>query len=355
MMKERGKYSTQGMFGDAVFNRLNLPKEIKDILTSTANMAISSETKKKYSTALNNVEKCEQELQEKLSFPWDNRSTLIFIGWCIKRDLKTQSIRGYLSGISKVHLALGYNQLDTSTPIMKEIFNGHSNKHAQSNDSKRSKRQPCTLKMLKLLKNEIKCSNIPEKDKLMIWTCCTVSFYGALRPGEALSIFENYFDPSLTLCKNDVKIVKGKGEEKDAIHLDIKHSKTNKSGIAETIVIYSTSDMTCPVKAVSKLLNVNCNVSQSAPFFTNSDGKPLTQRKFNLLLRDLTKSISKHGVISGHSFRSGLISLFAKKGFSDESLKLIGRWSSRAFKVYIKMKRTARHEMAIACSNVKNC
>ena len=80
MMKERGKYSERGMFGDAVFNRLNLPKEIKDILASTANMAISSETKKKYSTSLNNVEKCELELNENLSFPWTNRSTLIFIG-----------------------------------------------------------------------------------------------------------------------------------------------------------------------------------------------------------------------------------------------------------------------------------
>lgn len=51
MMKERGKYNERGVFGNAVFNRLNLPKDISDILKSTANMAISNETKKKYNTA----------------------------------------------------------------------------------------------------------------------------------------------------------------------------------------------------------------------------------------------------------------------------------------------------------------
>ena len=214
MMKERGKYCEQGIFSNTVFNRLNLPSEICEILKTTANMAISNETKKKYHTALNNIEKCEQDLNEHLPFPWSQRSSLIFVGWCIKKDLKTQSIRGYLSGISKMHVALGYPQLDTSTPLMKEIFNGHDNRKAQEEPSKNNKRLPCTLKLLNLLKSEIRLSSIPEKDKLMIWACCTVSFYGALRPGEALSKFENYFDPSLTLCKKDVKIVKGRGGRK---------------------------------------------------------------------------------------------------------------------------------------------
>ena len=214
MMKERGKYNQRGMFGTKAFKDLDLPKEISDILLSTANMAIAEETKRKYYTALNNVEKCEKELNEHLNFPWNNRSTLIFIGWCIKKDLKSQSIRSYLSGISKIHIALGYKQLDTSTPLMKEIFNGQNNKHAQGKaKTSNKKRLPCTLKMLKLLKTEIRLANIPECDKLMIWTCCTVSFYGALRPGEALSKFENFFDPSLTLCKKDVKIG-GKGRKR---------------------------------------------------------------------------------------------------------------------------------------------
>ena len=117
-------------------------------------------------------------------------------------------------------------------------------------------------------------------------------------------------------------------------------------------MIYSTDDATCPVKAVSKMMTTNVHISQSSPFFINANGKPLTQRKFNAILKSLTKTIVKHGVISGHSFRSGITSLLAKKGFSDSCLKKIGRWSSRAFKAYIKLKRTLRHEMAIACSNV---
>ena len=129
-MRKRGKYTEQGLFNRKVFENFDLPNDICDILKKTANMAIAEETKKKYKTALNNVQRCETETKESLNFPWGQRNTLLFTGWCIKRGLKTQSIRSYLSGISKLHLALGFEQLDTSTPLMKEIFNGQDNKFA---------------------------------------------------------------------------------------------------------------------------------------------------------------------------------------------------------------------------------
>ena len=348
-MRKKGKYTEQGLFNNEIFEKLDLPNEICDVLKSTANMAIAEETKKKYRTALNNVQRCETDTGESLNFPWGQRNTLLFTGWCIKRGLKTQSIKSYLSGVSKLHLALGFEQLDTSSPLLREIFCGHDNKFAQGKAKKKKNvRLPCTPKLLRLLKTEIRVSNIPDCDKLMIWTACSVTFYGALRPGEALSKYENFYDPSTTLRKKDVKFVKGEKGEKDAIHLNVKNSKTNKSGIPETIIIYSTDDVTCPVKYCKKLMSVNRNVSNNAPFFTNSSGKPLTIRKFNEFLKDLTSDIIKNGVISAHSFRIGITSLLAKKGFSNESLKQIGRWSSRAYRAYIRLGRTKRHEMAVA-------
>ena len=349
-MNKKGKYTEQGLFNKRVFENFNLPNDICSILEKTANMAIAEETKKKYKTALNNVQRCESETNENLNFPWEQREILLFTGWCIKRNLKAQSIKSYLSGISKLHLALGLEQLDTSSPLMREIFNGQDNKFAQGKSKLKNKRLPCTQKLLRLLKTEIRMSNIKNCDKLMVWTACSVAFYGALRPGEALCKYENFYDPMTTLCKSDVKFVKGIGEERDAIHLTIKNSKTNKSGIPETIIIYSTNDETCPVNCCKKLINANKNVSVNAPFFTNANGKPLTIKKFNELLKILTSSTIQNGVISAHSFRIGITSLLAKKGYSNESLKQIGRWSSRAYKAYIRMGRTKRHEMAVACS-----
>ena len=71
------------------------------------------------------------------------------------------------------------------------------------------------------------------------------------------------------------------------------------------------------------------------------DGRYLTKRKFNLLLHDLLDQYIKddRDSLSGHSFRSGLATLMEAAGFSEESIKAWGRWSSEAFKRYCKEKR----------------
>ena len=122
--------------------------------------------------------------------------------------------------------------------------------------------------------------------------------------------------------------------------MNIKHSKTNKSGIDETLIIYATNTDTCPIQAAKKVLILNKDVPPSYPFFSLESGKPLSQRKFNSLLSDLTKDHIRGGTISSHLFRIGVTSLLAKKGFSGSELKKVGRWSSRAFKAYIRLSRT---------------
>ena len=330
---------------------MDLPSEISDILTKTANMAIADKTKSTYSTALNNVRKCEEEVRENLNFPWDNRKTLIFIGWLIKRDVQSCTIRSYLSGVQKAHVACGFKGLDQDSPLIREVLLGHKNKHAQGKvNNKRAKRLPATVNVLRFLKTKIRMSNMKDHDKITAWAACTICFYGALRSSEALSRYENFFDPSLTLCKKDVTLCTDGDVE--SLHLNIKHSKTNKSGIDETVVIYATNSDTCPIRAAKKLLLLNRNVPSDYPFFSLESGKPLAQRRFNSLLSELTSDQIKGGSISSHSFRIGITSLLDKKGFSDSELKKVGRWSSRAFKVYIRLSRTNRAEMAKECSKL---
>ena len=314
-------------------------------------MSLADKTKSTYNTALNNVKKCEKDLEVSLSFPWDDRKTLIFVGWLIKQDVKSGTIKSYLSGIQKSHIACGFKGLDNESPLIKEILLGHKNKHAQgrTNDV-RAKRLPATLKVLRFLKAKIRTSNMSTHNKITVWAACTISFYGALRSSEALSRYENFFDPSLTLCKKDVTLCKD--DDVESLHLNIKHSKTNKSGIDETLIIYATNTDTCPISAAKKLLILNKDVPLSYPFFSLESGKPLSQRKFNSVLSDLTKDSIRGGTISSHSFRIGVTSMLARKGFSDSELKKVGRWSSRAFTAYIRLSRTNRESMAKACSKL---
>ena len=42
---------------------------------------------------------------------------------------------------------------------------------------------------------------------------------------------------------------------------------------------------------------------------------------------------------SGHSFRSGAATTAATQGISDTTIKMLGRWKSSAYQVYIKTPR----------------
>ena len=76
-------------------------------------------------------------------------------------------------------------------------------------------------------------------------------------------------------------------------------------------------------------------------------GKPLTSKQLNCYLDNLVNIHLTKGKISAHSFRAGLVSIFAQQDVSDSDLKLIGRWSSRAFEHYIKLGRTKRLNIAL--------
>ena len=150
----------------------------------------------------------------------------------------------------------------------------------------------------------------------------------------------------MTICKGVP------GIEKESVQFKIKSGKTNKTGKPETIVVYATGDSTCPVIAIKKMQEMNRRLSADLPFFSANGAQPVTQNRFNSILKDLTDNTFKKGKLSGHSFRAGIPSMLGKMGYSDEQLKCIGGWSSRAFLAYTKLGRTRRAQMAKICSDL---
>ena len=68
--------------------------------------------------------------------------------------------------------------------------------------------------------------------------------------------------------------------------------------------------------------------------------------KLNVDLKRLLSPYIPYGKITGHSFRAGLASLLGARGFSEDTKKTVGRWSSAAFKIYVKMTRITRVSVA---------
>lgn len=86
----------------------------------------------------------------------------------------------------------------------------------------------------------------------------------------------------------------------------------------------------------------------NGPFFRFEDGAPLTSKKF---VDKVKEALSRAGMdctaYLGHSFHIGAATTAAKGGISDVTIKMLGRWESSAYQVYIKILQ----EQLASCSS----
>ena len=73
-----------------------------------------------------------------------------------------------------------------------------------------------------------------------------------------------------------------------------------------------------------------------------------TGRDFNRVLSSFTAKLTEgtDGVVKPHSFRIGIATEMGIRGFSDSEIQAQGRWSSQAFKAYMKLGGLKRLKLA---------
>ncbi len=103
-----------------------------------------------------------------------------------------------------------------------------------------------------------------------------------------------------------------------------------------------TGDRICPVAATLGYLRARG--AGPGPLFRFKEGKPLTKPHFVSQVRETLQARGIDGSsYSGHSFRSGAATTAARAGVEDSTIKMLGRWKSDAYQLYIK---TPRHHLA---------
>jgi len=338
------KYGSKGGCPVQLFQDLNLPQETAKSLAALSNLGVSKATWSTYRTAKVMLAKCETETNSDLSLPFDERKTLIFVDWLVRvRNLRGATVNSYLAGVRQLHIVSNFDAPVIRTGLVKLVLKGISNKDGiQKRSQQQPNRLPMTISTMLIFKNAIASSHLHGHDKRLIWAVATLAFAGGFRIGELLSRHEATFDPDFTLLAKNVSISFDK-QGKTTIHVKLNCPKETKSAAPTVVDVFQSDGEICPVKAFltwSKLRPRNGN----EPLFRFDNGTPLTGTRMNRLIDQLLnpyvdKSI---GRFSAHSFRIGLASMLANAGLPDEELQAIGRWSSRAFEVYLKLKRTKR-------------
>ena len=128
------KYSSMGGFSREAFDALNLPDMVLEPLVEAGNHSLAATTWASYQTALKHVARASKATGVNLTFPFDLRSMLIFVGYLLApkekngRGLKGDSVGKYLSALRMIQLQKGCFEPWTRPEIVKQILKGASNR-----------------------------------------------------------------------------------------------------------------------------------------------------------------------------------------------------------------------------------
>ena len=323
---------------------------------AAANFSLAEGTFKSYGTAERHIIRCENDTNVKLRFPFGEREILTYIGWLINtRKVSARSVEKYLSGIRFAHLKEGYNVPAMRPEIVKAVLTGLSQKEKiKWRLGKKAERLPVTISVLDLIRHELIKAPWTLARKRMILTVCYLAFFGSFRIHEILSRDRMVYDVQTTLLGNNLKVEYWPEKDMKVLKVWLKSPKELKNGTGVMVEIFPTGNYLCPIRALEKWRKVSkLPKSELKPVFRQEDGSNYTGKDFNADLKNL---LGKHmdykrGKILSHSFRSGLATMMAKTGYSDEEIMRTGCWNSTAFLTYCKLGRVRRMAVAQEMAN----
>ena len=164
----------------------------------------------------------------------------------------------------------------------------------------------------------------------MLWAAASLYF---LRSGAITIPTDSDYDSSTHISFTDVAVDNLASPTMLKLHL--KASKTDLFRKGVDVKVGKVASQLYPVKAVLGYLVVRG--SGQGSLFQFEDKKPYTRVCFVSRVRE---ALQKAGVdckaYSGHSFRTGVATTAAKAGVEDSVIKMLGRWKSNAYQLYIK-------------------
>ena len=226
----------------------------------------------------------------------------------------------YTSALGYVHRLLGYIDPTSSTLIQKLLAG--ATKIAPTIDP----RLPITIVILHRLCGAVSIHVKSPYHQVLLRAMFCTAFFGLMRLAEITVTKQGQVIVSLnqlTLSSNLAVI-------------NITHFKHNQSLKPVDIPLCAQqSTVICPVLNLATYLQVRGY--SPGPLFCFPGDKPVPRRFFTKHLSFLLKSIGYDVArYKSHSFRIGGASYYADLGYTDAQLRLLGRWNSNSFILYIR-------------------
>ena len=228
------------------------------------------------------------------------------------------TVRVYLQGLRHRHVVQAWPLAPFLDPRVGLILQGIA--RSQPTLPAARVRNPATPDDLRRVHHYLRHSGAPVSDQAMLWSAVTLAYYGFLRVSEYAGAAHRR-----ALVMERVKV------HSDSIQVALPYDKTCQLGEGGSVVVGTTGDDTCPVKAMTAY--VTTRGVRPGILFTYQDGRTLRPADINLLL----KTALPGRAISSHSLRIGAATTAGKNGIPDYLIQSAGRWRSSAYLRYVRL------------------
>lgn len=190
-------------------------------------------------------------------------------------------------------------------------------------------RLPITLSLLDSI-----CTRIPAVcgstyECVLFSAAYCLAFFGFFRVGELTVTKQEYMHKVLAISDVWIDIKSG------VLLLHLRYSKTDQNGKGVHLRIQKTGSNVCPVNNMFNYLAIRPKIQ--GPLFCHFSGKPLTRYQFSAILNKVLVLCNvNYKQYKSHSFRIGAATAAAKMGHSVDKIKAAGRWSSEAYRTYVR-------------------
>jgi len=257
---------------------------------------------------------------------------MMFASHLAKEGLSHQSVKVYLSAVRNLHVTAGQHAeyAKALTPRLELVLKGIKKESAKGHPP--HDRLPITVEIMQSIYLILRAD--PEVHiNILMWAACCLAFFGLLRSSEFTVPKQSEYDPLVHLSLQDVTLDNIKNPS--MVYVQIKASKTDPFRKGTTVCLAKTDNNLCPVQALLPYLALRG--TNPGPLFIMEDHTYLTRSKFTAKLREILKAAGiDDSKYASHSFRSGAATTAAEANIPDVHIKMLGRWKSEAYQVYVK-------------------
>ena len=249
----------------------------------------------------------------------------LFLTHLFKKGLQHATILNYTSAIAHYHRLLGVTD-PTSAYVVTKFLQGVKNLRPQH-----QRLQPISINILRDLVLATSNSIAHDYNRVLFRAMMIIMYWACLRIGEvAISAHDDH-----VLSLSQVKATY-LNNQPTALILSFKSFKHSKGAMPRIKLKAQQDTLVCPVAALLSYLQLRPQVTSPA-LFVRLPGVPVSRSFFlDNLQQALQLTAHKRLALNTHSFRIGRATDLALQGTSDIYIQRLGRWSSNAYKKYVR-------------------